>query len=126
MAAPGGGAPWDAVREAVQRELGRTSLRALAKRIGIPAPTLHNFLGEGVTPHRRTAEKLRAWHATLVGVSAGEAREAFASLTPGLRKRAREEAFEELRALVAALYRRNRLPPPPWTEDPPGAPGGEE
>ncbi|HEX2205593.1 MAG TPA: hypothetical protein VHG91_19935 [Longimicrobium sp.] len=123
MAAPGGSAPWDAVREAVQRELGHTSLRALAKRIGLPAPTLHNFLNAGVVPHRRTAEKLRAWHGTVAGVSADEARAAFAALTPGLKKRSREEAFQAFRALVAAAYRRDRAPVPAWTEDPPAGDG---
>ncbi|HEX8693880.1 MAG TPA: hypothetical protein VF746_15770 [Longimicrobium sp.] len=118
MVASGRRGPWPAVRAAVRRELERTSLRKLAKKIGVNSTTLHGFVTLGSTPQARNADKLLAWYNALAPARRGgppaRARIVSAMLVEGLPDAERGPVLAAVASAVWDAHARRGTTPPEW------------
>jgi hypothetical protein len=118
MVAPGRRGPWPAVRAAVRRELERTSLRKLAKKIGVNSTTLHGFVTLGSTPQARNADKLLAWYNALTpdrrGAPPARARVVSAMLLEGLADEERGPVLATVATAIQDAHARRGTTPPEW------------
>lgn len=90
----------DRLREAVGERVQATSLRAVARQVGMSPSGLHKFLSGGV-PYQKSRRKLFEW---LHRESTGEAgREAAPALEGALESLVRDLPFERREAALAAL-----------------------
>ena len=104
------------LRAAAADRVEATSLRGVAREIGISPPGLSYFL-EGTSPHTRTLEKIRAWHHRQVGpngTSAVTACTALFQLVAHLPHDERGAAIRMILTIVAALHRNRGTQGPPW------------
>jgi hypothetical protein len=107
----------EALRAAAQERVAETSLRHVAREIGMSAPGLALFLG-GASPRSVTMDKMRTWHlstAGAVGTTLETARTALHLLTSTLPPgRDRVTMARRTLTIVAQLHRRRGRPPPAW------------
>lgn len=98
----------ETIRAAAAEETERTSLRALAPRIGVGHSTLHNFLN-GANPHPRLRRLLYDWYA---GGTAAES--AFHRLLGDLAEDVRARVRGRVARELARGYRDSRRDVPAW------------
>lgn len=110
----------DVLRTAVRRAVEATSLRGVARDIGMSAPGLQHFL-DGGTPFRRTLRNLMAWYtresATRREISDETVHAALAILLEGVPPEARAEMERKVIAVLRSAYSEQGLKPPGWTLD---------
>jgi hypothetical protein len=105
------------LRALAAERVAETSLRAVAREIGMSAPGLALFL-DGTSPRHATLEKIHAWHlkgAGADGTSLEAARTSLhmlaSSLPPG---EYRVRMIRTTLAIVAELHRKQGSQGPPW------------
>jgi hypothetical protein len=112
---PGVGVLRDAARSAVER----TSLRSVARAIGMSAPGLALFL-DGGTPNQTTLSKIRLWYFSEAAVESGVSEDvacvAIGVLLEPLPAGARPRVHGEMLALLAEAYRRQGTLLPSWLD----------
>lgn len=117
MAGPGDGRSWNAVRRAVRRECRRTSLRAVAREIGIAHATV-DYFRKGGTPHPRIAEPLEKWFLDLAPERRDDRFEIeeliVERVLDGLAGEVRERAFRRFLDLIRQSHREQGTTPPDW------------
>ncbi|HEX2204448.1 MAG TPA: hypothetical protein VHG91_14150 [Longimicrobium sp.] len=117
MTAPGNRASLDAIRDAARLAVEATSLRAVARAVGMSPMGLRHFL-DGRRPYSATFRKLTAWYVTHAAArhehSEGSARAALALLLDGVPEGRREAAAAELLETLERLHRESGLGPPGW------------
>ena len=117
MQPPGRGAPLEAIREAAKVAVEQTSLRAVARGVGMSPMGLRHFL-DGRRPYSATLRKLNAWYVDHASSrrehSADSARAALALLLDGVPEGRRAEAGAELLGTLERLHRESGLGPPGW------------
>lgn len=77
----------DRIREALREAIARSTLRAVARRVGMSPTGLQEFVAGGSRPYGKTREKVRMWFYREAG---------FSSITP-------DDAAGLLRRLVGTL-----------------------
>lgn len=108
------------LRAAVAEAVARTSSHAVAREVGMSAPSLRDFVN-GSEPRQATVRKLTEWYVRTAAergevLSEGTARAALALLVEPVPQERRETA---LRALVDAMersYRAAGVQVPKWLE----------
>lgn len=114
--------PIERLRELLGARVEASSIRSVAKEVGLPPNGLSYFL-EGGSPRTATVRKLEAWYvrdaARTEGQTADEAGRAALTLLvryvpPGARKGARARMI----ALLDALCREADVPTPAWARAP--------
>lgn len=107
----------DTLREAVRQAAADSSLRAVARDVGMTAMGLKAFI-EGTSPRADTLRKLRAWYvresAEAGAVNAQAAEAAFAVVVANLPMERREAAREKLRDVLREEYRASSGSVPDW------------
>lgn len=100
--------PLEVLREYALTEAERSSVRALAERIGVGRTTLHNFIREGSTPHPRVRLLVGLRYIKETGgvQVRTDACEVLLALIP---PEHRDKATEELTAFVRDLHRRYKF-----------------
>lgn len=97
----------------------RTSLRAVARGIGMSAQSLKLFLA-GAHPREPTLRKLRAWYfggsPDAADVSPDTALAAVQLLVEGLPDARRAPTVREMLAILVDSHARQGTPPPEWLE----------
>lgn len=108
-----------AVRHAAHAAVERTSLRAVARRVGMSTPGLVRFL-EGATPHEETFRKLREWYfgelATHASPTAEDARAVLDLLLESLAEGERSRVARKLLQTIRAAHREEGIEPPGWLQ----------
>jgi hypothetical protein len=90
----------DQLRAELEKELGRSSLRSVARAIGMSATGLSKLLAGG-QPYRRTLTKLRAWKAQRGGdESTVTVEAALETLLRRVPERRRARVREEIRVIL--------------------------
>jgi hypothetical protein len=116
MRPPPGPTP-EVLRELAQAAVSRSSLREVARDIGMAPSNLLKFLG-GSVPRRSTRQKLLEWHVREAGrvldlppetVEAG-----LDLLLAGLAGERREQVRGSIVTLIEAAHREQRTLPPEW------------
>ena len=124
----------DELRDAARRAVEVSSLRQVAREIGLSAPGLSSFL-EGASPRRGTVRKLQAWYVrrSTAGTDVSEetARAALDLLVDSLTERKRGKVQRMILDVLGEAHRRGGTEPPPWLDvlredEPPGRPPGSE
>ncbi|HEX8694384.1 MAG TPA: hypothetical protein VF746_18325 [Longimicrobium sp.] len=109
----------DVLRRVFRLAIDRTSLRQVAREVGISPRGLALFL-KGSQPHRATLVKFRNWYAryapVVVGVSADVAAVSLANLLEGLDGTDREYGVLVITGVVETLHRRRENDPPDWID----------
>lgn len=107
----------DALREATRSAVRRTSLRKVARDIGISAPGLALFL-DGSVPRETTLHKIREWYfseaATRTELSEETARAVLEMLLEPLPEERRRKVFRKVVAVMMDAHRRQGTVPPQW------------
>jgi len=108
---------WDTVRIAVRREAARTSMRAVAREIGIgPAALIHMM--NGGTPYTRNGELLEKWFLALPEERRGAGFEIEERMMEkqleGLEGQARDETFRIILDAIVQGHRKQGTRPPEW------------
>ena len=107
----------DAIREAARLAVEASSLRAVARAIGMSPMGLKHFLA-GTKPYRATERKLTAWYVVYQAESGGfpvdAARRSLEVLTEGIPLDRREGAQSRLLDEVRDLHHELRTRPPGW------------
>lgn len=106
----------EAIREAVRLAVAETSLRAVARAVGLSPMGLSNFL-DGRRPYTATLRKLTAWfvaEGARPGASEDVIRAALSMLLEGLPEKGRERGVAALLAVVERMHRESRTQPPAW------------
>jgi AcrR family transcriptional regulator len=104
-----------ALRLAAEERVAETSLRHVAREIGMSAPGLSLFLG-GASPRTATLEKIRTWHLRGAdGTSVEAARTALYMLASHLPPGGdRVTMIRMALMIIARLHRERGRPGPPW------------
>lgn len=118
MASADPGVPVSALRWAVTQAVARTSSHAVAREVGMSAPSLRDFI-DGSEPRQSTVRKLTAWYvrtATERGEVLDErtARAALALLVEPIPPERRADALRELVEAMERGYRMAGAPVPKW------------
>lgn len=113
-----GSIPTDRLREAINARLATTSLRGLARDVGMSPSGLQKFL-DGAAPYFPTQQKLERWFvretaACRVDRSLESWLAALMLLVGDLPPARRGPAALELLDRLEAAYRSSPSPPPPW------------
>jgi hypothetical protein len=106
----------EAIREAARLAVAETSLRAVARAVGLSPMGLSNFLG-GRRPYTATLRKLTIWFAAdgaRRGASENVIRASLSMLLEGLPEKGRERGAAAVLSLVERLHRESRTQPPAW------------
>ncbi|HLL45214.1 MAG TPA: hypothetical protein VK399_00830 [Longimicrobiaceae bacterium] len=106
------------IRAALEGEVERTSLRAVARELRLSATGLRKFL-DGTRPHEATCRRALGWYlryATRRGETDAEMATAALELLVGPAARAVPELVPRLLALLAAGYQAAGLEGPGWVE----------
>jgi len=111
--------PLDRLRAAAQRAVGETSLRKVAKDVGLSPMGLSLFLtGETEQPYPPTMRKLEEWFARDAARSRGTDSETAAAalflLVGGLPPERGEAARRSMLEVLRENYRIAKVPPPDW------------
>jgi hypothetical protein len=124
----GGSAPVAAIREEARLAVEATSLRSVARAIGMSPMGLKHFL-EGRSPYSATTRKLNAWYvahrAQRPGFDASAARAALVVLTDGIPEQRRPRAEAVILQDVWAMHGEAGTRPPAWLVELRGELGGE-
>lgn len=114
--------PVERLRDAVAEAMDRTSSHAVAREVGLSAPSLRAFVG-GTNPRPSTVRKLTAWYLryrrrTAGGTLDGETAAAAVSLLlehfpPQARERVHDELYEWLGRRGGEV----RAPTPVWVRE---------
>lgn len=112
------GVPVVRLREAVAERADATSLRRVAREIGVSPSGLHYFLGGG-SPYSPTRRKLEQWYVREAspryeGLSADAVRGLLSAMVQDLPPSARQAAMAEILADIATAYRDRDVTPPGW------------
>lgn len=111
--------PIERVRQAVIRAVSESSLRKLAREIGLSAPGLTHFI-EGGEPFKPTVRKLVEWYvrdaANRRGIDQDTATAALSLLTDGMPNAEAEATRARILAELRDGYKRSGTPPPAWLE----------
>lgn len=116
MPSPDGGVRVEAIREAARHATQATSLRAVARQVGMSPMGLKHFL-EGRRPYKATLRKLTVWfiaHGLQRGVGPDVIRAAISLMLEGLPADGHEPGEQALLAVVAQMHRRAGTQPPAW------------
>lgn len=118
MATPDRRSLVEAIRAAAKLAIEATSLRRVARDVGMSPMGLKHFVA-GTQPYSATYRKLIAWHTVHQASSAGEfsveaARAAMKVLTDGLPEEARGAAVVAVVDAVLAQHDRAGTRPPAW------------
>ena len=117
MAAPDRRQLVEAIREAVRLAIEASSLRKVARAVGMSPMGLKHFAA-GTKPYSATYRKLLAWHAVYVaeagGFSVETVRGALEVLTDGLPESGRARAKAVLIDDVSKLHAEFGTRPPAW------------
>jgi len=110
----------DTLRAAAFDKVERTSLRGVARQIGVSAPGLRLFL-DGAYPRESTLRKIRDWYfseaaAHADDLSAETARAAVRLLVEGLPESDRAPVIRKLLETLLGAYRRQGTLPPAWLD----------
>jgi hypothetical protein len=106
----------EAIREAVRLAVAETSLRAVARQVGLSPMGLHNFLA-GRNPYTATLRKLTLWyaeHGTRHGAPEHTVHAALEVLLEGLPEKGRERGKAALLGVIERMHREARTRPPTW------------
>lgn len=106
----------EAIREAVRLAVAETSLRAVARAVGLSPMGLSNFL-DGRRPYTATLRKLTAWfiaEGARPGAREDVIRASLSMLLEGLPEKARDRGVAALLAVVERMHREARTQPPAW------------
>lgn len=110
------------VREQVLDAIERSSLRGVAREVGMSPTGLQKFAG-GAAPYRDTRRKLTEWFARRELPPPGEqvtpdaAKAALALLLHGLPARRRSLATQQILVLLRTAYDQSRTPSPAWLRE---------
>jgi hypothetical protein len=108
------------LREAAQTAVERTSLRAVARNVGISPPGLALFL-DGATPREKTPAKLRGWYlseaATRTDLTTDGARMVIDLLLESLTEGRRPKVFRKIAAAITGAHRADGTVPPSWLRE---------
>jgi hypothetical protein len=109
----------DALRAAARSAVARTSLRKVARDIGISAPGLALFL-DGSVPRESTLRKIRDWYfseaATHTEVSEDTARAALSMLLEPMPEEKRDKIFQKIVEILVDAHRKQGTVPPRWLQ----------
>jgi hypothetical protein len=108
----------DALRAAARDRVERTGLRAVAREIGMSAPSLAQFL-EGSCPREATLRKIRDWYFSEAAARAGDvspetARTAVGMLVDGVPEPRRGALVREVLSSLADAHQRHGAVLPGW------------
>jgi len=107
----------DSIRDAARLEVEATSLRRVARAIGMSPMGLKHFI-EGTQPYSATFRKLTAWYVVYQagsgGFSAESVRGALTLLTDGLPEARRRHAERVVLDDLAKLHEELGTRPPEW------------
>lgn len=106
------------LRAAVAEAVARTSSHAVAREVGMSAPSLRDFIN-GSEPRQATVRKLTAWYIRTAAERGDElteetGRAALALLAERIPPERREQALRLLAETVAQNYRDAGVPVPKW------------
>ncbi|HEU4558075.1 MAG TPA: hypothetical protein VFS20_09505 [Longimicrobium sp.] len=116
MPSPDGGVRIEAIREAARLATQATSLRAVARQVGLSPMGLRHFL-DGRRPYTATLRKLMVWfisHGSQRGAGEDAIRAAMSLMLEGLPADGRESAAQALLETVEQMHRRAGTRPPAW------------
>lgn len=116
MPSPERGVRVEAIREAARMAVSQSSLRAVARAVGLSPMGLRNFL-DGTQPYRATLRKLTIWyvrHGAQGGAGTDVIRSAMSLMLEGLPEDSRGAAEQALLAVVEQMHHRARTHPPGW------------
>lgn len=116
MATPDRGVRIEAIREAARLAAEASSLRRVARQMGLSPMGLKNFL-DGRSPYAATRRKLTVWfvrHGTEGGVDEDVARGALSLMLQGLPDAGYEPGTQRLLAEVEDIHRTFGTQPPAW------------
>ena len=120
MSPPNFSAPVDAIRDALKLAVEATSLRSVAREVGMSPMGLRNFVsGRSLTSYSATVRKLNAWyvtHAATRGVFSSEtsARAAIVLLLEAISEDRRPRVAADLLDWLAERHREIGVPPADW------------
>lgn len=116
MPPPDRGVRVEAIREAARLAVAETSLRAVARAVGLSPMGLSSFLS-GRRPYTATLRKLSAWfvlHGQRDGAREQVVRASLDVLLEGLPAKGRERGTAELLGVIDRMHRLARTEPPAW------------
>jgi len=118
MALADPGVPVTTLRAAVAEAVARTSSHAVAREVGMSAPSLRDFIN-GSDPRPSTVRKLTEWYVRTAAdrgdvLSEGTARAALALLVEPVPPERRGDALRELAEAMERGYRAAGAPVPKW------------
>jgi hypothetical protein len=116
MPSPDAGVRLEAIREAARLATEATSLRAVARAVGMSPMGIRHFL-DGRRPYTATLRKLTVWyvaHGTQAGAGEPVIRAAMSLMLEGLPADGREPGEQALLAVVEQMHRRAGTQPPAW------------
>lgn len=103
--------PLETVRAWLEDEAERTSLRAVAERVGLGRTTLQKFIAAETNPHPRVR---RAFTLLYLGAASSAVDSALDALTAGLPDDAKPRARVAVTELLVRLHQAEGTPPPVW------------
>jgi hypothetical protein len=104
------------IRAAIRQAEKETSLRAVARQVGMSPMGLRNFLN-GRTPYTGTYNKLSLWyaeHGAEIGAPGQQVSAILDVLVEGLPPKGQERGRDLLLDVIARLHREHRTQPPTW------------
>ena len=116
MSSPDRGVRVEVIREAARLAVDATSLRAVARAVGVSPMGLKNFI-DGRNPYRATLRKLTIWyvgHGTEGELSEDVVRAAMSLMLRGLPASSAQAGTDTLLRAVEEMYHRAGMPPPEW------------
>lgn len=116
MPSSDGGVRLEAIREAARLATEATSLRAVARQVGLSPMGLRHFL-DGRRPYTATLRRLTVWfiaHGVQRGAGKDVIRAAMSLMLEGLPAEGRESGADALLDVVENLHRRAGTQPPSW------------
>jgi hypothetical protein len=116
MPLPDAGVRLEAIREAARLATEATSLRAVARAVGMSPMGLRHFL-DGRRPYKATLRRLTLWyvaHGLQAGAGEPVIRAAMSLMLEGLPSAGREAGEQALLAVVEQMHRRAGTQPPAW------------
>jgi hypothetical protein len=125
------GIPLDRLRDAVEGGVANSSLRSVAREVGMSPSGLQKFR-DGAQPYAATRLKLERWYVREAaqygrGPGTGSALAALQILTHDFPSSQQKQVTGEILGVLEAAYHRRRLRPPGWLVELRRtlAPGGE-
>jgi hypothetical protein len=110
--------PIDVIRRELERAVDQTSLRQVAREVGL-SPRGLSLVMAGSRTLRKTSRKLRDWYvrrAAVVGPSPELAAAALDILLEGLGSVGREHAAVAILGVIESMHRSEDAPPPSWLD----------